>query len=370
MDRSLYLLIFLLFLIGETTILSVNTLQNLWETPLSLGMYKKPILQAVSFFAGLFIAFYVIPKIGHKRLKTKRFAYGAIILSTILLMLVLFKKVITGKSVDRWLLGSSVQPMEFTKLAVILFISYYVWAKGSLKEYKYILWSSFLVLLNSILLFLQPDRGSALFILILSSTIFFVGGLPFKVILPLIGSFAIVSFFMLFGKKSYVHERIDAWIDPFKDPEDAGYQIIQSLYALADGGLLGKGIGKGIQKMGYLPQADTDFVIAVMGEELGFWGLMFVFLIYAMLVFRLFYWALRVKDIFGKLVLFGIGMNFTIAFLWNVGMATNLLPPKGIALPFISYGSSNIFMSVIMIGIAQEVIRHDKNSLSGGRWDS
>jgi Bacterial cell division membrane protein len=183
----------------------------------------------------------------------------------------------------------------------------------------------------------------------------YVGGIPYKLYLPAI---ALVGFFSLFLlREGYVSERLSAWIDPFADAEDTGYQIIQSLYALAKGGPFGVGIGKGIQKMGALPAADTDYVISIIGEEMGFLGVMMVVLLYALLVSRLFYYSVKVDEPFGKLLLFGVAMNFSLAFLWNLAMASNLLPPKGIALPFVSYGTSNLLASLIMIGLAQSVIR-------------
>ncbi len=370
MDRSIYLLVFLLFLIGETAIFSVNTVPYLWESPQDPKLYQRPLFQFLSFFLGYLVAFFVIPRIGYRRFKTKTFSYSVIVISTLLLLLVLIKKYATGKSVDRWLIGSSIQPMEFTKLSVILFLSYYIFSKGDLKNYKYIFWSAFLVIVNVFLIFLQPDRGAAIFILVLAGSILFVGGLPFKIILPISAVFMLFGTYILFGQRTYVQSRFSAWQDPFRDAEYTGYQIIQSLYGLADGGLLGKGIGKGIQKIGYLPQADTDFIISTIGEEIGFVGLMFVFALYSMLIAKLFYWAIKSNDLFGKLVLFGIGMNFSLAFLWNVAMVTNVIPPKGIALPFISYGFSNLFMSIVMIGVAQEVIKHAKMSTFGGRWYS
>ncbi len=370
MDRSIYSLVFLLFLIGETAILSVNTVPYLWESPQNFKLYQRPLFQFLSFFLGYLVASFVIPKIGYRTLKTKAFSYGLMITSTLLLTMVLIKKYATGKSVDRWLVGYSIQPMEFTKLSVILFLSYYIFSKGDLKNYKYIFWSALLVIVNVFLIFLQPDRGAAIFILVLAGSIFFVGGLPFRIIIPISAVFILVGTYILFGQKTYVQDRLSAWQDPFKDPEYTGYQIIQSLYALADGGIFGKGIGKGIQKMGYLPQADTDFIVATIGEEMGFVGLVFIFGLYTMLIAKLFYWSIKSNDLFSKLVLFGIGMNFALAFLWNVAMATNVLPPKGIALPFVSYGFSNLFMSMVMIGVAQEVIKHDKVSSFGSGWYS
>jgi len=228
-------------------------------------------------------------------------------------------------------------------------------SKGSLRSIKTFSWALFMVLLHAIFLVLQPDKGGALFILLLSFSLMYVGGIPYKLYIPAITLVGFFSFFLL--RESYVYERLSAWIDPFADAEDTGYQIIQSLYALAKGGPFGMGIGKGIQKMGALPEADTDYVISIIGEEMGFLGVMMVVLLYALLVGRLFYYSVKVDEPFGKLLLFGVAVNFSLAFLWNLAMASNLLPPKGIALPFVSYGTSNLLASLIMIGLAQSVIR-------------
>jgi cell division protein FtsW len=245
--------------------------------------------------------------------------------------------------------------LEFAKIAIIIFLSYYIVSKGSLRSIRTFSWASFIVLLHAILLVLQPDKGGALFILLLSFSLVYVGGIPYKLYIPAVALVGLFIFFLL--KNGYVSERLSAWIDPFADAEDTGYQIIQSLYALAKGGPFGVGIGKGIQKMGALPGADTDYVISIIGEEMGFLGVMVVVLLYALLIRRLFYYSVKVHEPFGKLLLFGIAMNFSLAFLWNLAMASNLLPPKGIALPFVSYGNSNLLASLIMIGLAQSVIR-------------
>jgi cell division protein FtsW len=344
-DRWIFYSVVLLFLMGETAIISANALS---ASEFDVQTLKRPILQLVVFFAGLLFSFY-IAKIDYRKLFKGKQVYLLVGFSLVSLFIVLVKKLISGKAVERWLFGSSVQPLEFAKIAIIIFLSYYIVSKGSLRSIKTFSWAFFIVLLHAIFLVLQPDKGGALFILLLSFSLMYVGAIPYRLYIPAIALVGFFSFFLL--KKGYVSERMSAWIDPFADAEDTGYQIIQSLYALAKGGPFGVGIGKGIQKMGALPEADTDYVISIIGEEMGFLGVMMVVLLYALLVGRLFYYSVKMDEPFGKLLLFGVAMNFSLAFLWNLAMASNLLPPKGIALPFVSYGTSNLFASFIMVGL-------------------
>ncbi|MDW8434431.1 MAG: FtsW/RodA/SpoVE family cell cycle protein, partial [Aquificaceae bacterium] len=219
----------------------------------------------------------------------------------------------------------------------------------------------------AILLLLQPDRGGALFTLLISLLMIYVGGVPKKVYFLILPITLLFSLYALTAK-GYVAERFSAWKDPFLDPEDSGYQIIQSLYALARGGFLGVGLGQGLQKMGQLPASDTDYVIAIIGEELGFLGVLTVIFLYTVLVLRLLWHSIKTQDPVGKLILFGTAMNFALSFFWNMAMVSNLIPPKGIALPFLSYGSSNLLASLIFLGIAQSVINHkESTSLSFSR---
>ncbi|SNZ13726.1 FtsW/RodA/SpoVE family cell cycle protein [Hydrogenobacter hydrogenophilus] len=353
MDRWILYAVILLFIIGETVIISSNLLPYVFENYRDLSIYKKPIYQLLTFLLGMFL---ISKKFDYLLLKKKSVVYSFVSASTLMLMIVLVKKYITHRHVDRWLIGTSLQPLEFTKVALVIFIAYYLVEKGSIKEWRYILWASFLVLINAFLISLQPDKGGAVFLLLLCGTLLYVGGIPKKVYIPILMLFVLFTLYILTSKSGYVAERFSAWKDPFADPEESGYQIIQSLFAFAHGGLWGVGIGKGLQKMGALPAADTDYVISLIGEEFGFIGILLVFCLYSILVGRLLYFTYKINEPFGKLLLFGIAMNFAIAFLWNVGMAVNLLPPKGIALPLLSYGPSNLLFSLIAIWLAKSVI--------------
>jgi cell division protein FtsW len=361
-DRWIFFSLLLLFFAGELIILSVNTVPGFMENYSKLNIYKKPLLQFMVFTVALFFAT-LIARFDYRLYLRGHFPYlisASVVLS---LLFVLVKKVLTGRAVERWLLGGSVQPLEFAKISLVLFLSYYIVKKGNLRQWRYLFGALFFPILTALLLLAQPDRGGAVFILALTLLMVYVGGIPKKAYLAVLLLVGPILYIAL-SSKGYVAERLSAWKDPFADPEDSGYQIIQSLYAFARGGLMGVGIGQGIQKLGPLPASDTDYVMAVVGEELGFLGVLAVALLYSFLVGRLFLHAYRVKEPMGKLILFGTAVNFALSFLWNMAMVSNLIPPKGIALPFLSYGASNLFSSVLFLGIAQSVLNHQQVSSS------
>ncbi len=351
-----------LFLMGEAVIISVNVVPYLIDSYQKLSIYKKPIIQTVVFLLGFLLA-NLLAKYDYKKYMSRSFPYLLALISIISLLVVIVKKVATGKAVDRWLFGGSIQPLEFAKISLVVFLSYYIVRKGNLRQWKHLFGALLFPVLMTILLLAQPDKGGAVFMLLITALMVYVGGVPKRVYLLVIPMFSIMAHYIL-ASKGYVAERLSAWKDPFLDPEDSGYQIIQSLYALARGGILGTGVGQGLQKLGPLPASDTDYVIAIIGEEMGFLGVSLVILLYAILVRRLLLHTLRAKGQMEKLLLFGTAMNFAISFLWNLAMVSNLIPPKGIALPFVSYGSSNLFASLIFLGIAQSVINHQERSLS------
>lgn len=359
-DKWILFSLFVLFTIGESIVISVNVVPSLWESYLNMGIYRKPLLQLLVFILGLLLSG-VIARVDYRSYMRGHLPYVFILLSVLSLLLVLVKKLVLGKPVDRWLLGTSLQPLEFVKLALVIFLTSYILNKGGLQQWKYFLWAIFFPVLIALLLLFQPDKGGAVFVLLLTAAIIYVGGVPKRVYIIL---FLLMGLFIhqILSSGGYVAERLSAWKDPFADPEEGGYQIIQSIYALARGGPLGVGLGQGIQKMGPLPTADSDYIMATVGEELGFMGILTVFILYGILISRLFYHSLKTQDRMGKLILFGTAINFALAFLWNTAMVSNLIPPKGIALPFLSYGPSNLLASMLFIGVAHSVINNQGKS--------
>ncbi|MCY0867489.1 MAG: FtsW/RodA/SpoVE family cell cycle protein [Aquificaceae bacterium] len=361
-DGWIILSLFALFIIGETAIISINVVPYFMDSYSTFSLYKKPIFQLVVFFLGLYIA-NILARVDYRLFMKGIVPYLLIGLTVLSLIAVLMKKFISGRAVDRWLFGTSIQPLEFAKISLVIFLSYYIVRKGNLRQWKNLLWALFFPFLIAFLLLLQPDKGGAVFILLMTALMVYVGGVPKKVYLAVLPLMFTVIYYIL-TSKGYVAERLSAWKDPFLDPEDSGYQIIQSLYALARGGLMGVGIGQGVQKLGALPASDTDYIMAVIGEEMGFLGIFMVIVLYCLLIGRLFWYSLRMYEPMEKFLLFGIAINFALSFLWNMAMVSNLIPPKGIALPFISYGSSNLFASLLFLGIAQSVINHQERTSS------
>lgn len=348
-----------LFLIGETVLISVNTIPYLMDSYYKLSIYKKPLLQLFVFLFGFLLAG-LLARINYSIFLKDAIPYAVMIFSLGSLVIVVIKKFLLGRSVDRWLLEGSVQPLEFVKIGLVFFLSYYIVRKGNLRKWRHLLWALFFPVSMSFLLLLQPDKGGAVFILLITALMVYVGGVPKRVYLVVIPILFFFVYYIL-TSKDYVAERISAWRDPFLDPEDSGYQILQSLYALARGGFMGVGIGQGIQKMGSLPASDTDYAIALLGEEMGFLGVFLVILLYCILIGRILFYSLKTQDPIEKLFLFGIASNFALSFLWNMAMVSNLIPPKGIALPFISYGASNLLASLLSLGLAQSFINHSKS---------
>jgi len=154
-----------------------------------------------------------------------------------------------------------------------------------------------------------------------------------------------------------MHERVMMWIDPWRDAEGSGYQIIQSLIAIGSGGLAGKGLGWSQQKLLFLPEAHTDFIFPIIGEEFGLWGAVIVILLFAGLLYTGIRVARNAPDVFGSALAFGITLMIAVQAAFNVAVTTKSLPTKGISLPFISFGGSSMFFSLAAVGILVSVAR-------------
>ena len=355
-DPVLFFAVFLLFLIGLLNIISVRIVPSVLDgfDPMSL---RRPVLFLLAFAVGSLLMSFIAFALNYRKLNNQKLIYGAVAVSVLLLIAVLVKKALLGKPIDRWLIGSSVQPSEFSKIVLILFIAYYVSRKGYITRFRFLGWAVSVVLIHSILLMLQPDKGMALFVLALSWTLLWIGGVSPKVYAPVGVLFMVTGFLILTFGGEYIHRRFSAWRDPFEDSFGSGYQVIQSLIAFMQGGFLGQGYGKGFQKLGPLTQADTDYALATVGEELGFPGVLFVMLLYVVVVWRLIKIAREVPDTFGRVVVVGVTLNVAFSVLVNILMTVNLLPPKGIPLPFVSYGLSNLTANLIGLGLVGAVYR-------------
>lgn len=254
---------------------------------------------------------------------------------------------------QRWIplaFGFRFEPSELMKVSLPLVCASFLTQRGD--AWGRWTWPLRLIfLLGPIgLLLLQPDFGSFTICFVVLATLLFVYGLPWRYILVSI-IVAIPSFYFLVMNVPYRKARVMAFLDPFKNPESSGFQLIQSMISFQSGGLGGVGIGNSQGKLFFLPAAHTDFTLAVLGEELGFIGYMILLSCYAYLVWRSFQLAFSLKNMEKQILAFGLTVAFAFSVFINVGVALGLLPTKGLTLPFLSYGGSSLIFQCFLFGI-------------------
>ncbi len=294
------------------------------------------------------------------------------IMGLVLLILVLVPGI--GREVNgsqRWIsLGfTNFQPSEVVKLFTIMYASDYVLRKS--KQMRTIM-KGFLPMLGVIvftgfLLLLEPDFGALAVITLIALGILFLGGLTYKIFFSLI-IFAPISIYFLITSSPYRMERIVGFLDPWADPFGKGYQLTHSLIAFGRGEFFGVGLGGSVEKLQYLPEAHTDFILAVLGEEFGFLGVTIVICLFAYLVLRMFGIAkesIQNKKHFAALIAQGIGLWFGLQGIINMGVNVGLFPTKGLTLPLLSYGGSSILMNIIALSIVLKIDHENRKNIRG-----
>jgi cell division protein FtsW len=278
-------------------------------------------------------------------------------------VLLLVAVLVLGEPINgarRWLGygGFRVQPSEFAKLGLILVLAWY--CERNLRQ-MHTLWRGILlpaVLIGVVLglVFVEPDRGTTILLAGVSAVLLIVAGVRWTHLAPpvVLGMGALT--FLLVQDPMRLR-RIMAWLHPEEHREGAGFQAYQGMIALGSGGLKGLGLGNGRQKLGFIPEHQTDFIFSVIGEELGLIATLGVVLAFCLIVFSGLRIALRARDAFGMLV--GCGVTFLIGFqaFINIGVVTSVLPNKGISLPFISYGGSNLVLMLTSVGVLLSIAR-------------
>ena len=258
----------------------------------------------------------------------------------------------------RWLNlgGFTFQPAEFAKLALILFLGYSLSKKQALiKNFSVgFVPHAFIYLLFACLIIIQPDFGTVVVLGMITWGMMFVSGVRLLHLLSPAPLLVPVIYFFVY-KVPYRLERILAFLDPWNDPYDAGYQITHSLKAIGSGGLLGKGIGLGMQKMHYLPEPHTDFIFSIIGEELGLLGVIAVLSLYLILIVKGMNIAKSSKSLFGMITAAGLTLYIGIQVVINAGVALGMLPTKGLTLPFTSYGGTSLVVNMAAMGILMNI---------------
>ena len=244
------------------------------------------------------------------------------------------------------------QPMEFARIALVLYLGYFFSSKQSMvKTFTRGLLPPIVITLSiCLLLMLQPDLGGTIIMLALLFCMCLAGGTKgwYFAIMLAIAAAAVVVLIIV---EPYRWARLTAYLEPFANAQGSGYQIVQSLLALGSGGIFGVGLGASVQKTRYLPEPHNDFIMSVVGEETGFLGILLIILLFALFLWRCYKVALGQKNLRDKLTAYGLTIVIALSFTLSMFVVFGLVPPKGIAMPFISYGGSSLLSNMICAGL-------------------
>jgi cell division protein FtsW len=297
----------------------------------------------------------------------RRFAGLSILISICLLIAVISTDSSTTLDSARWITigGINVQPSEITKLAMVLFFAHILDRYPIKRGYNWriplgILISVMVLILG--LVYKQPDLGTTLVLAMTCAVMLFQTELPTIWFIAAIPTFGVPLFYFI---RSYQWERIIVWLDPWKYALDAGYQITNAEIAFGTGGLFGVGLGRSLQKYGFLPENHTDMIFAIVGEELGFMGAFFLLVLLILLYSRAYQVIRECPDRFGRLLGFGLTSSLAIQTTVNLSVVTGVLPVTGITLPLISYGGSSLIITLIELGLILNISRYRQKAPSG-----
>jgi rod shape determining protein RodA len=348
LDPQLFLALVLLCVYGLLVLLSASNDSH-------LVLYKQ-MGRIVLGFAVMFICAQIPPE------KYRAWVPWVFSAGIFLLLLVLVFGH-TGKGAERWLnLGLfRFQPSEFMKVAVPLMVAWYLSEKDLPPKLKPLLVSLVIMLLPALLIAKQPDLGTALMILIASSSVILFAGIGWRILLS-VGSLLLISAPVLWHfMRTYQRDRVLTFLNPDRDPLGAGYHIIQSKIAIGSGGVFGKGWFQGTQShLNFLPEHTTDFIFSVLGEEFGLLGAMVLLLLYLFVVFRALRIAYTATDNFTRLVAGSLALSFFFSVFVNIGMVCGILPVVGIPLPLISYGGTSVVTVLASFGILMSIRTHKR----------
>ncbi len=285
----------------------------------------------------------------------QRWAYRILLISLFSLVLV-FVPGIGGKvrGAARWLrLGPlTLQPSEFAKLAVVIFLAYSLSRKQEKMKYFAIGFLPHMLVAGLFIALIgkEPDFGTAITVAAIVFTMLFVGGTRLThILLCLSGAIPLAVLMVLRDPKKF--SRILSFMDPWKHGQDVGYQLKQSLLAIGSGGFWGLGPGQSRAKLFYLPDAHTDFILAIFSEEMGFWGVLLVLTLFAIVVSRGLRLSLKAPDSFGTYLALGLTLMIGLPAVINTGVVSGIFPTKGLSLPLLSYGGSGLLVNLLAVGI-------------------
>ena len=319
--------------------------------------------QALWLVLGL-AALAVVMRIDYRSYKNDTFIWSVLGIVVVMLVATLFSTPINGAR--RWLNvgGLGIQPSELAKIACVLFAALILERRmHRIDEMSYSLLPIFIVAgVLTLLILLQKDFGTAISLVLIVAAMIFAAGLHYRYIVGAAAVIAPVAYLVLVSE-TYRLRRLQAFWDPWADPLGDGFQIIQSLIAVGTGGVSGLGLMGGVQKLFYLPEPHTDFIYAVIAEELGLIGATAVLLCFVVIAWRGLRISMLAEDRFGALAALGITVMVAAQAFVNMSVVLNLLPTKGIPLPLVSHGGSSLLASLIGIGLLLNISQHEASGV-------
>lgn len=299
--------------------------------------------------------------------KYKKYAPWLLGLSMLLLVLVVTPLGIEVNGAKRWIgVGPiTLMPGEIAKPAAILFTAWYLSERPEriLSFLRGVVPLAVIAVAFGALIMMQPNMSTAMTVVFIIFAMMFVAGLAFRYIVAAVALGGVGIFGLIFSDPDgYRLKRFASFTDPFADALGDGYQVVQSLLALGSGGILGLGLGKSVQKNLYLPEPQNDFILAIIGEELGYVGMIILMLAYMLLIWRGIRVAMDAPDRFGMLLATGITAMIAIQVMMNIAVVTSSMPATGVTLPFISYGGNALWMFMFSMGVLLNISRHRRRT--------
>ena len=330
----------------------------------AVGQQVEPVIsQGVKILVGL-VSMVVIAQISP--IVYMRLAPWIFLIGLIALVFVYFFGV-EVKGSRRWLRIPGIvtfQPSEIMKLMLPLILAWYFQDRHLPPKARHVFWSLMLIVIPVMLIAFQPDLGTSLIIAASGLFVLFLAGVSWRLVFSAIGLGVLTAPASWFVLRDYQQQRILTLLDPERDPLGAGWNIIQSKTAIGSGGLFGKGLFEGTQSnLDFLPESQTDFIVAVLAEEFGFAGIVTLLILYLLLIGRGVMLSVQAQDTFGRLLSGSITFTFFVYVFVNMGMVSGILPVVGVPLPFVSYGGTSILTLFLGFGILMSVHTHRRRTL-------
>ncbi|MFC4023239.1 stage V sporulation protein E [Oceanobacillus longus] len=357
-DLTLLFVILILLTAGIVMVYSSSYVWSEYKYDDAFYYLKRQLLFAGAGVVAMFF-FMVIPYY-----TWKKYANIILIICFALLLLVLIPGVgLVRGGAQSWIgVGAfSIQPSEFMKLGLIIFLAAILSANQKyITSFKKGFFPCILLIFTAFgLIMLQPDLGTGMVLVLTCMIMVYTAGARLTHFFGL-AALGMLGFVGLIASAPYRINRITAFLNPWEDPLGDGFQIIQSLYAIGPGGLMGLGLGNSLQKYFYLPEPQTDFIFAILGEELGFIGGTAVILLFLLLLWRGIKISLEAPDLFGRFLSLGIAAMLAVQAMINISVVIGLIPVTGITLPFLSYGGSSLTLTLCSVGILLNISIYSK----------